>query len=159
MAETTYAGPFTATARHYPGEKRLGARGWGLGRAEEGRFKEPTSRWDGTRDPHSQLLLGLTIVLDDALEVVCHQRPESPFVRQTQPVGKDNCSIHHCAMDKLEGGSRKETCLFSLSHRDRHSLGLTMLKQSSGQPLKALCNAVTKLQPNQSCKRLWLNQR
>lgn len=118
------------------GKKKLGARGWSLGRAKEDRSEEPTPRWEGTRDPHSQLLLGLTIVLDDALEVVCHQRPESPFVRQTQPVGKDDRGIHHCAMDKLEGGSRKETCLFSLSHRDRHSLGLTMLKQSSGQPLR-----------------------
>lgn len=62
---------------------------------------------DGTRDPRSQLLLGLTVVLDDALEVVCHQRPESPFVRQTQPVRKDDGGIHHCAMDKLQGGSMK----------------------------------------------------
>lgn len=76
----------------------------GLG---ESRSKEPTSRWDRTPDPHSQLLLALTVVLDDALEVVCHQRPESPFVRQTQPVGKDDRSIHHCTMDKLEGGSQK----------------------------------------------------
>lgn len=54
-----------------------------LGRAEAGRSKEPTPRWAGTRDPCSQLPLSLTIVLDDALEVVGHQRPESPFVRQT----------------------------------------------------------------------------
>jgi len=94
-----------------------------VGRAEEGRPKEPTSRWDGTRDPQPQLLLGLTIVLDDALEVVCHQRPESPLVRQTQPVGKDDRGVHHCAMDKLEGGSRRQTRLFSLSHRDGRSSG------------------------------------
>lgn len=121
-----------------------------MGRSEKGRSKEPTSRWDGTRDPHSELLLVLTIVLDDALEVVCHQCPESPFVRQTQAVGKDDGGIHHCAMDKLEGGSRKQTCLFSLSHRDGHSLGLTMLKQSSFRSgSRALCNGVTKLHPAQ----------
>lgn len=113
--------------------KRMMGLGESRGRQVQGAH---TQVGQDTRPSHFQLLLGLTIVLDDALEVVCHQRPESPFVRQTQPVGKDNCSIHHCAMDKLEGGSRKETCLFSLSHRDGHSLGLTMLKQSSGQPLR-----------------------
>lgn len=109
-----------------------------MGRAEEGRCKEPLSRWDGTQDPHSQLLLGLTVVLDDALEVVCHQRPESPFVRQTQSVGEDDGGVHHRAVDQLEGGSRTETWLFSPSHRNRHSLGLTRLKQSSGQPLHVM---------------------
>lgn len=98
--------------------------GPGEGRGEAGLRNSSRAGWD--MRPCSQPLLTLTVVLDDALEVVCHQRPESPFVRQAQAVGKDDRSIHHCAMDKLEGGSRKEQCLFSFSPRDGHSLGLTI---------------------------------
>lgn len=52
-------------------------------RAEQGgrQVQGTASRWDGMADPHSQPRLSLTVVLDDALEVVCHQRPESPLVR------------------------------------------------------------------------------
>ena len=105
LAQASYAGPFTAAVQ----TKRWGQ---GLGRAGQEAGPRNSSRVGRDTRPGSQPLLALTVVLDDALEVVGHQRPESPFVRQAQAVGKDDRSIHHCAMDKLEGGREQERTLF-----------------------------------------------
>lgn len=83
--QTNWQGPHTlahsqllaGTAQREVQEQEDRAGGEQGGRQVQG----TASRGDGMADPHSQLRLSLTVVLDDALEVVCHQRPESPFVR------------------------------------------------------------------------------
>lgn len=60
--------------------------------------------------PHHQLHAGsgvlagvvsFHIVLDDAFEVVGHQRAQGPLVGQPQAVGEHDGCVHHGAVDQL----------------------------------------------------------
>lgn len=55
------------------------------------------------------MLEGLTIVLYDAFEVVCHQVPQGAFVGQAQAVGEYYGCVHNCTVHQLQNKTKPKS--------------------------------------------------
>lgn len=115
------------------------SRRMGLGTAEEGRAAARRN-WGGPG-----ALRGLTIVLDDAFEVVGHQRAQGPLVGQPQAVGEHDGCVHHGAVDQLREQQRnrvisplpKGQALLGIGHAAatfRSPLGLCAMLSAVSDP-------------------------